>query len=127
MTALMGDSDRNDYANKTPETNSRPALRSTGGGNSDAPFTLNLAFPAAVAQLYVIRRRPAYRTFRQRRGRRRCMCRGASKTRLKQTKRSKTMGDKGGKKDKSKEQKQKQTKKEQDTKKKQGKQPKRAP
>ena len=45
---------------------------------------------------------------------------------VKQTKRSKTMGDKGGKKDRSKEQKQKDTKKEQETKKKQDKQPKRA-
>jgi hypothetical protein len=30
-----------------------PVLRSTAGGFSDVPFTLNLAFLAAVAQLYV--------------------------------------------------------------------------
>jgi hypothetical protein len=37
-------------ANKTLETNC--PLRSTLG-NSDVPFTLNLVFPAAVAQLFV--------------------------------------------------------------------------
>ena len=39
--------------NQTPETNCRPASPLDAGGNSDAPFTLDLAFPAAVAQLCV--------------------------------------------------------------------------
>lgn len=40
--------------NQTLETNCRtaaPPLRSIPGGNADTPFTLDLAYPAAVAEL----------------------------------------------------------------------------
>jgi len=43
-------------ANQTLETNYRPTFTLNAGGNSDAPFTLNIASPAAVAQLCVRRR-----------------------------------------------------------------------